>query len=138
MKKYLVDTNIFLDLFLDRDKKRCDKIETFFNQSDKQGHKLCTSILALAETGWVLKSFYGKDRPKIVEIIDKILGINNLSIIDCENETVIKNTTTLFKTQNISFIDSYFAALCLDRQADSVVSFDKDFDKVSLIKRQEP
>ena len=138
MKKYLVDTNIFLDFFLDRDKKRGNQIEAFFNRSDKLGNKLCTSILALAETFWVLKSFYKKDKLEIIEIIDKIVGINNLSIVDYPDELTLKNTLTLFKTHNISFIDAYFSAICLDKQADFVVSFDKDFDKISLIKRQGP
>jgi predicted nucleic acid-binding protein len=95
---------------------------------------LVLTDLALAETAWVLQSFYRLDRAAIGSALK---GIVESTGIEVENRTILLGALRNFAQTDVNFVDAYHAAVAF---ADSIAiaSFDRDFDQFAGVKRFEP
>jgi predicted nucleic-acid-binding protein len=80
------------------------------------------SVVAMAETVWVLGRFYRFGSARIVAAIEYMLGAETLVI---ENEREVFAAMTALKEGRGSFADALIGALCAKAGCSCVVTFDE-------------
>lgn len=125
----ILDTNLVLRYLLDD--PGASKIEKLL----KKKEKLLFPDMVFAEIVWTLDSYYSWDRSKIA---DSLLAFIKLSSIKCNEVLLISSLDIFSKYKRFSFVDSYLVALMKEVGVDSIYSFDRGFDKIHGIKREEP
>lgn len=128
MTKCFIDTNIILRYLLGEDES--GKIARLINGKDF----LIIPDIVVAEVVWVLDRSYKWSKTQIVEFLTALLKRKNTDY----NEKVISNSLILFLKHNIKYTDAYIATLMKQGKITDIYSFDKDFDRVSGIRRLEP
>lgn len=71
----------------------------------------------------------------IIEKVSIIISTENLHIPD---KDIITDAIALYSRKNIDYIDAYNAVFVKYHGIDEIYSYDKDFDVLEDIKRQEP
>ncbi len=126
----LLDTNVIIRFLLKDHPVQSPAVKKLLETSDD----LLLTDIAIAETVWLLTSFYKLPKEKIVEKIYQLLKINLLIV----NKSLILRTLYLFSNLNIDFIDAYFIAYAEEENLEGIYSFDKDLDKIKEIRRFAP
>ena len=115
----LVDTNIFLEILMNQEKK--EKCKKFL---DKNSNKIYLSDFSLHSIGVIL--FRNNKKDIFIDFINDIIpNIDLLSLNKQDYELVNLNATKY----NLNFDDSYQCAIA-DKFELEIVTMDKDFKKV--------
>ncbi|MFO7928901.1 MAG: PIN domain-containing protein [Candidatus Humimicrobiaceae bacterium] len=130
-----LDTNIFLRYFVDDNTEMSKKVEKLFERVVNGNDKYITSSFVIAEIIWVLDKFYKWNKKEICENIELLLNTPNVRI---QEKGLLMDAISIFKKQNIDFIDAYNYSLMEKNGLSSIYSYDKDFDNFDNIKRLEP
>lgn len=132
---YFIDTNVFLRTLLRDDEKTFRDCVNFLGMVKKKQVRAYTSTLILAELNWILLKFYKVPKEKALQSLYSVLTLNNLKFADDFNQNLgIK----IYEKHPIKFIDALIASNPeIQNKEMIVISFDKDFDKLGII-RQEP
>lgn len=128
---YLIDTNIFLEILLGREKK--EECEHFLEEVESGNIQAITTTFALHTIAIILEKLKTlEEYKKFLKILSNFEGLMAYSTTP-EDEIEICNIARKF---NLKFDDAlhYWVAKSFDL---TLVSFDKDFDKTDL-KRVEP
>lgn len=133
MKK-LLDTNVILRYLLADHPSHSRKAKDFFHRLAKGEEEVIISPLTVMETVYFLEKFNHKKG----EIAERILAIVNLTAIDKKEKEQYREIFDLYKNLNIDFVDAYHAVYCAKNNIKEIVSFDRDFDKVKMVRREEP
>jgi predicted nucleic-acid-binding protein len=133
--KYFIDTNIFVRVAMDGGGKQQEECVRLLKKADQEKGVWATGSVVLAETIWVLSSFYGLEKKKAVKIIEGIINLGGLAIIDeYDNRLAVKKYAKL----RVKYIDALVASGKEVLSGEMVVvSYDKDFDRLG-VKRVEP
>lgn len=135
MKKYFIDSNIFLRILTADDEKmllECVKLIEII----KLGQiRVATSNFVAAEIVWTLGSTYKFDRAKITDAVKVIINMPNLKVDDrCNTVTALE----LYSSSSVKYIDALIASNPeIQSKKMAIISYDKDFDKLG-VKRLEP
>jgi len=133
--KYFIDSNIFLRPIVKDDLAKVKECERIFEKINKGEIKAFTSNLVLAELIWTGKKVYGIEKTELIKVIRGILDLRNLKIVDDFNSRL---ALAIYEKYPIKFIDALIASNPkIYKKEAVVVSYDKDFDKIG-IKRKEP
>ena len=129
-----VDANIFITASLGRD-SHSKKCREFLARVEKGEQHAITSVLVLHE---VLRSIevHTKSREKASAKTARFASLPNLRICEVTNRH-FTDSLKYFK-QGLEPRDALHVAVMLDNSVDKILSFDRDFDSVKEIKRQEP
>ena len=136
MKKF-VDTNIFLRFLTKDDAEKAQKILRFFETAQDRRWQLVTSDLVIAEVVWVLTSKRLFNLPK-EKVKESFLPLLLEDFISFPAKGSIVHVFEIFVEKNISFVDAYNAVYSRRIQANTILSYDKDFDKLDFLTREEP
>ncbi|MDR3255316.1 MAG: PIN domain-containing protein [Synergistaceae bacterium] len=129
MERYFVDSNIFLRYYSKDDEVQSAAAEAFFLRAKRGEIELFCGPPVFFETGWVLKTFYKLPDSYILDILESMLSIPNLTVFDVEYVT---SAISIARQNSIGFADSYIAAVALDKNI-GVSSFNtKHFKKVGV------
>lgn len=134
MKEVFLDTNIFLRFFVDDEGKQhrgCIRLFELMEAGKVRG--IICSVIVL-EIYFTLKSFYRFSNKKCEKLLRRILTANNLKIIDSFD---YDKALELFTNTGIKFADCLIASLKFFEKGGTIVSYDKDFDRLG-VKRIEP
>lgn len=133
----LIDTNAFLRFLTKDDPVKAANCQKLLQSAAEGELKLYTTDLVVAELIWVLQSpkTYNLNPSEIFDIIMPLLTIKNL-YFPCKN--VLPDIMELFKTENIDFIDAYNIEIMRSRKIGNIYSYDKHFDQLPGVVRQEP
>src|SRR4030067_1505999 len=134
MKKF-VDTNIFLRFLTKDDAEKAQKILRFFEVAQNKRWQLVTSDLVIAEVVWVLTSKRLFNFPK-EKVKESMLPLLLEDFISFPAKGSIVHVFEIFVEKNISFIDAYNAIYTRRIQANTILSYDKDFDRLDFINRE--
>ena len=130
-----IDTNIFIRFFVVDNSEEHKKVEKFFNDVVCGNTKYFTNTMVITEIVWVLGKYYKMEKNHVCENIRLILDTPNILIKEIK---ILHNTVEIFEKQNIDFIDAYNYSYSLMSNSNEIMSYDKDFDKLDMIKRIEP
>lgn len=132
---YLIDSNVFLRGIIQDDKRAGQDCMSLFRAIAEGTCEVYIPTLVFAEIQFVLKSFYGFEKPKMVEALASVMAIQNLQIYDdCSMLTALE----LFSKYTIKFFDCLLASSKRVQEGEAgVLSYDHEFDKLG-IRRVEP
>ena len=134
MAKLLLDTNVVVRFLTGDHPTHSPRSRHLFARAAAGEVTLVLTDLALAESAWVLQSFYHLDRAAIASALK---GLVDSTGIEVENRTTLLSALRNFAQTDVNFVDAYHAAVAA---ADSIAiaSFDRDFDRFAGVKRFEP
>ena len=102
VKKILIDTNVWLIFFLQREKERFEWSKKLIELVEEGKVKPYTSAILLLEINYVLLKIYGLSLSKTDKIIKGILETRNLVVI---NKTDFKRAFKWHKKYNVKLPD---------------------------------
>lgn len=131
-----IDSNIFIYpvIYGEKNKKASSAKKVLFDIAERK-IEACTSTLTWDELVWVINKTLGK---KIADMEgEKFLRFPNLKMVDVDLG-VIKEAQKILNKYDIVPRDAIHAGCAIKNGAKKIITFDKDFDKVSGLKRIKP
>lgn len=131
---YFIDTNIFLRTLINDNENFFKECVGFLELVKNGKIKAQTSCLVLSEVSWTLSSFYNSGKDKVVESLYSIINLKNLKF----NEKFNSNFgVQIYEQNNIKLTDAFIASHSKIQSKEMiVVSYDKDFDKLGVIRKE--
>lgn len=124
MKLEIVDTNVILRFLVGDNQEQFEQAKTWFKEAQQGKRKLIVKPIVVAETCFVLESFYQKSRQEIREALEVFLSQKWLKVYDREILTAL---WPLY-VKDLHFVDSFLITWVQINQA-SILSFDKQLQK---------
>ena len=126
-----IDANIFILAAIDETKIGL-KAKSFLRSIINKNLKAFTSTLPFDELAYkVLKT---RNKDDALEVISAFFNISNLSFINVK-ENIVWNAFELIKEYNLYPRDSIHAACAMSKEIKTIISEDKDFDKIKELKK---
>ncbi len=127
MKEYYVDSNFFLRFILKDNLNQWKVANDYFKEAKLEKVKLVFLTETIIEIEYVLRKVYKLSRKVIFKYLLTLLSINNFEITDKE---LLKEALLNYVEKNIDFVDIIIFLKARSQNAE-VLTFDKDFDKIS-------
>jgi predicted nucleic acid-binding protein len=134
MARLLLDTNVIVRFLTGDHPAHSPRSRKLFARAAAGDVTLVVTDLALAETIWVLQSFYSLDCDAITAALKDLI---NSAGIEVENKATLLSALRNFAETNVNFVDGYHAAVAAAKSI-VIASFDRDFDQLAGVKRVEP
>ena len=127
-----IDSNVFLhSIYSTPQTRRC---QAFLRKIESGEQNALTSVMVLDE---VLFNLMKRMSPQDSErVIQKFLALPHLQVVAVTPENFIDSL--LFVRQGLDPHDALHAAVMKAQGVSSILSYDKDFDKIKSVKRMEP
>jgi predicted nucleic-acid-binding protein len=126
-----VDTNVLVR-HLTGDPPAMAKRATAFL---RDASELFLADLIVAETIYVLESFYEVAREQVANIIRSLLAFDSISVVDRD---VLLRAVEVYENDRLDFAEAYLVACAESTGIGRVVSFDRSIDRLPTIERIEP
>ena len=117
-----LDTNILLRYFTQDDPVQSYKATVLIEQRLTEQSPGFVSIVALAETVWVLERFYRLKKQEIAIVIERILGADALLV---EHEAEVATALTALWEGRGSFADALVGAINAQAGCSRTLTFDR-------------
>lgn len=91
--------------------------------------------LVVAETVYVLESFYEAPRDQIAEAMQSLVASDSILCVD---PALLLRAIEVYETDRIDFAEAYLVACAESTAVGKVASFDRSIDWVNTIERIEP
>ena len=134
MATLLLDTNVIIRFLTGDHPAHSPRSRNLFSRAAAGEVTLVLTDLALAESAWVLQSFYWLDRAAIAAALK---GVVESTGIEVQNKAILVSALRNFAQTDVNFVDAYHAAVAT-AESIGIASFDRDFDQFAGIKRIEP
>jgi predicted nucleic acid-binding protein len=132
-----VDTNIFVRHLTGDDPPRANRCRLFFRALEAGRREAACSEAIIAEVVFVLagKTRYALSR---VQVRDSLVPLVLAQGLDLSDRWIVADALELYATTKLDFADALAAAHAINGNLGSILSYDKDFDKIAGLKREEP
>jgi predicted nucleic acid-binding protein len=97
--------------------------------------ELLLTDLVVAETVYVLESFYAAPRDQVGEAVRSLVAFDS---IVCVDPALLLRAVEVYETDRIDFAEAYLVACAETTGIGQVASFDRSIDRVNTIERIEP
>ncbi len=134
MSRLLLDTNVIVRFLAGDHPAHSPRSRNLFARAAAGDVTLIVRDLALAETAWVLQSFYSLDRNVITAALKDLIDSAGIEV---ENKATLLSALRNFAQTDVNFVDAYHAAVAA-AESIAIASFDRDFDQFAAVKRVEP
>jgi uncharacterized protein len=135
MALLFLDTNILLRHLLDDHPDHSPRATAFLARVERGEVRVRSSDTVLFETVFTLQRHYRQ--PKAA-IRDALLPLIELPGIVLPGKRRYRKVFDLYVDLNLPFADAYHAMLVEHLELDGILSFDREFDRVPGITRDEP
>jgi predicted nucleic acid-binding protein len=131
-----LDANIFISFLSGDDPERVKNCLALFERI-AEGEAATTSEVVIAEVAYVLSSprQYRLTSAQVVESVRPLLLLRGMKL---PNKRRLLRALTLYATNNLDFEDCLTAAQIEQQNIPSLMSYDRGFDRLDGIPRQEP
>jgi predicted nucleic-acid-binding protein len=126
-----VDTNVLIRHLTGEPPEIATRATNFLRSEDE----LLVVDLVIAETVYVLESFYDAPRQTIAEAIRSLLALESVVVVDTP---LLLRAIDVYENDRIDFAEAYLVACAETTGTASVASFDKSIDRVPSVQRIEP
>lgn len=96
---------------------------------------LLLTDLVVAETVYVLESFYEAPRDQVAHAMRSLLGLDTVLCVD---SALLLRAIEVYETDRVDFAEAYLVACAEATGVGRVASFDRSLDRVSTVERIEP
>ena len=97
--------------------------------------ELLLTDLVVAETVYVLESFYAAPRDQVSEAVRSLVAFDS---IVCVDPALLLRAVEVYETDRIDFAEAYLVACAETTGIGQIASFDRSIDRVNTIERIEP
>lgn len=97
--------------------------------------ELLLTDLVVAETVYLLESFYETPREQVADAMRSLIGFSSVITVD---PALLLRTLEIYETEGVDFAESYLVACAESTGVNRVASFDRSIDRVGTIERVEP
>lgn len=120
----LIDTNIILRYLVGDNKDQQKQATQIFKEAERGKRKIIVKVVVIAETCFVLESFYKRSKEEIASSMEIFLSEKWLKV---EDRRALLTMWMPYR-QNLHFVDCYLLALA-DTNKQKIITFDKDLMK---------
>lgn len=135
MKQAYIDTNILLRFITAAPAEQAVQARNLFAAAEREEVRLILDEIIVAETVWVLSSFYKFDKREIKEVMLPILTNEG---IELSNKRDILLALTLYADMNVDFADALVSVHMSRSGVPDIVTYDKHFDRLPGVNRVSP
>ena len=135
MKRAYIDTNILLRFITAAPPQQAIQARNLFAAAERGEVRLVLDEIIVAETVWVLSSFYKFSKAEIKEVLLPILANDG---IELANERDMLLALTLFADMNVDFVDALVSVHMNNENVHDIASFDRHFDRLPGVHRVSP
>jgi predicted nucleic-acid-binding protein len=122
----LIDTNVLVR-HLTGDPPAMAARATAFLRAEPE---LFLADLIVAETIYVLESFYETPRVQVAEVVRSLLAFSSIVVVD---RGVLMRAVEVYETDRLDFAEAYLVACAESTGIGRVASFDRSIDRVSTV-----
>jgi predicted nucleic-acid-binding protein len=126
-----VDTNILVR-HLTGDPPAMAKRATVFLSSQPE---LYLADLIVAETVYVLESFYKAPRDQVATAMRSLISMRSMITVD---PALLLRSIEVYEVDRLDFAEAYLVACAETAGVGTIASFDKAIDRVTTVTRMEP
>jgi predicted nucleic-acid-binding protein len=126
-----VDTNVLVRHLIGDPPKMAARATAYLQRESE----LLVADLIVAETIYVLESFYEVARPEISEAMRALIVMESVSVIDAP---LLLRAVEIYEYERPDFTEAYLIASAESTGVMQVASFDRSIDRVKSITRVEP
>ena len=127
MTKVFIDSNIFIRLLTQDDPKKASDCIGFFEAIDLGQLRPYLSNVVILEIQFVLIRLYKFPKEKVMNDIQKLLSLRNLTLIEKTNTVA---ALSFYKKHNIKYGDCLIATQI--PKGVKLVSYDEEFTKIKI------
>jgi predicted nucleic-acid-binding protein len=98
-------------------------------------NELFLTDLVVAETVYVLESFYEAPRHKVAEAVRSLIAFDS---VVCVDPALLLRSVEVYETDRIDFAEAYLVACAESTGVAQIASFDRSLDRVQTVRRVEP
>jgi predicted nucleic acid-binding protein len=91
--------------------------------------------LVVAETVYVLESFYEAPRAQVAEAVRSLVALASVVTVDA---ALLLRAVEVYERDRLDFAEAYLVACAETTGVNRVASFDKSIDRVATVERVEP
>ncbi len=135
MKQAYVDSNVIIRFITDDPPDMATQAAALFQQVDDGSLQLVVDSISVAESVWVLSSFYGFSPSQIAPILSAFLS--NDGIVAADKDELL-SALALYQEKNVDFADALLAIRMMKSGIPDVYSFDRHFDRIENVTRIDP
>lgn len=135
MKIAYIDANVIVRLITDDPPDMAQQAAALFDRVDRGELQLVADSIVIAETVWVLSSFYGFTPGQIGPVLREFLVGDE---IESDEKTELLQALTLYEEKNVDFADALLCVKMMKQGVSEVYSFDEHFDRLESIRRLKP
>ena len=126
IKRRLIDTNLIVRFLVQDHEAHARKAQKLFEACDRGEISLVILPIVLAETVFVLESFYQLPRTKISEVLSRFITSPGIILVE---ETIYQAALKVYAHQKLHFVDCVLAAHASDMKI-AIASFDLGLKKM--------
>jgi predicted nucleic-acid-binding protein len=97
--------------------------------------ELLLTDLVVAETVYVLESFYEAPRPQVAEAVRSLLALDSVISVD---SALLLRAIEVYEVERLDFAEAYLVACAESTGINRVASFDRSIDRLGTVERVEP
>lgn len=97
--------------------------------------ELLLADLVVAETIYVLESFYEAPRTQVAEAIRSLLAMRSIVVVDAD---LLLRAVEVYEADRLDFAEAYLVACAESTAVGRIASFDRSIDRVHTVERVEP
>lgn len=101
----------------------------------RQEQELLLTDVVVAETVYVLESFYESPREQVAQAIQALLAMPSVVAID---RALLRRATEVYEVDRLDFAEAYLVACAESTGVNRIASFDQSIDRVGTVARVEP
>jgi predicted nucleic acid-binding protein len=124
----LVDTNILIRHLTGDPPELAARATRLLEKVDE----LLLVDLVVAETVYVLESYYEQPRDRVATLVRAILGFPSVRVID---ERLLRRALEVYELDRLDFAEAYLVASAEVTGVGTVASFDRSIDRVATVRR---
>jgi predicted nucleic acid-binding protein len=132
-----VDADVIIRLLTGDDLTKQAAARTLFDRIEAGDAAVATPVTTLADVVYVLvsRSLYGLPRAEVGQLVSGLVRLPNFRVA---NRREVLRALDLFAATNLDFGDAFIVASMESAGSQAVFSYDRDFDRIPGIVRQEP
>jgi predicted nucleic acid-binding protein len=123
-----VDANVLLRLITGDPQEMADKVAGIVARAERGELVLRVTPIVVAETVWVLLSFYGHSKRQVADTLIALLLADG---VHAEERDLVVAALEDMAAANVDFADAHLARVARAR-GEAVCSFDNDFKRLSV------
>jgi predicted nucleic acid-binding protein len=128
MKRVFVDSNVFLRFFTDDDPDHRRRAAKLLRDAAAGKIALIVGPPVMFEIAWSLRSTYGLERDRVLDIIASISALPNVALTDAY---LVDGALRLARATGSDFPDAYIATSAEAAGAEAIATFNrKDFTRL--------